>query len=531
MYPKRLKSKVVCSPDYPLVQLNSGKLCGLEIDGTFVFRGVPYAEAQRFRLPTKICPWEGIKKARCYGAVCPEISTEIAFDAYNVPHYYYPQDENCLFLNIWTQHLNSSAKRPVMVWLHGGGFNTGSSIELFAYDGEELSRYGDAVVVSVNHRLNLLGYLDLSEYGEEYRYSGNCGSADLVAALQWIHENISVFGGDPSCVTIMGQSGGGGKVAALLQTPSADGLYHRAIIQSGVIPDRNDITQEQAKEFTRRLVKQLGLKDHIPQELSKIPYEELASAAVHVCGSSRIPFGPVVDGEFYFGSGMRYGFRQETADIPVLIGSVLGEFSNNFNYPLLDGNKNKWDDTIIQHLAEEKYGNLASQILSSFGVAYPNRSHSDVLFLDCVFRRGVYLYAKERAMCCKASIYSFLFSLECPVDGGSLPWHNAEEAYMFHNAKYIEASYIPGVSEKLQDQMSRAWINFAQYGNPNCSCLPEWKSEQESSGETMLFDRDCSSVSQHDRTLIELISLAAQEKPRTFMPANLQSGGGPRQRL
>lgn len=530
MYPKKLKSQVVCRPDYPLVQTSSGKLCGLETDGTYVFRGIPYATGERFLPPDAVPAWEGIRYARSYGAVCPEISTEIAFDAYNVPHYYYPQNENCLFLNIWTQHLDPDARRPVMVWLHGGGFSTGSSIELFAYDGEELSRYGDVVVVSINHRLNLLGYLDLSEYGEEYRYSGNCGTADLVAALRWIRNNISAFGGDPNCVTIMGQSGGGGKVAALLQTPAADGLYHRAVIQSGVIPDRGDITPEQAGEFTRRLVKQLSLREHIPQRLSELPYEELARAAVSVCGSSRIPAGPVADGEYYCGNGIDYGFRKETADIPVMIGSVLGEFSNNFNFPLGCGNKNNWSIETVQGLAEEKYGAFAPEILAAFCAAYPNRPLSDVLFLDHVFRRGVCRYAKARAKQCSGSVYSFLFSLECPADGGSLPWHNAEEAYMFHNAKYLEASYLPEISEKLQDQMSSAWLQFARYGNPNCAYLPTWEREQNSAGATMIFDRNCALTVQHDRLLVELISQAAKEKTHSFMPANLQFGGGPRQR-
>lgn len=531
MYPKKIKKSVICRPDYPVVQTASGKLCGLEVDGTFEFRGIPYAQAQRFLLPQPIAPWDGIRPARCYGPVSPEISTEIAFDSYNVPHYYYPQDENCLYLNVWTQHLDRKSLRPVLVWLHGGGFSTGSSIELFAYDGEELSRYGDVVVVSVNHRLNLLGYLDLSDYGEAYRYSGNCGSADLVAALQWIHDNIASFGGNPDCVTIMGQSGGGGKVAALLQTPAADGLYHRAIIQSGVIPDRGDITQEQARHFTQQLVQTLSLQGDIVRQLSSLPYEELARAAVQVCGSSRIPAGPVVDADYYCGNGIDYGFRKETADIPVIIGSVLGEFSNNFNFPLGDGNKNAWDIETVQKLAREKYGTYAQEILRAFRTAYPDRHPADVLFLDHVFRRGVCLYTDARAKQYAGAVYAFLFSLECPVDGGSLPWHNAEEAYMFHNAKYLEASYLPGISEQLQDQMTGAWVHFAQYGNPNCAGLPRWDSEQNSAGNTLLFDRSCTQAVRHDRHLIELIFQAASEQPRTFMPANLHFGGGPRQTL
>ena len=219
----------MCTKTDPVVETKAGKLRGFQLDGTYAFHGVKYADAKRFHQPTPVEPWEGIKNALAYGYVCPMLQQDQPSNELMVPHRYWPLDENCQYLNIWTQHLDPNAKKPVLVWLHGGGFAAGSSIEHIAYEGENMSKYGDVVVISLNHRLNILGYLDLSPFGEEYKNSGNAGNADMVAALQWIHENIANFGGDPENVTLFGQSGGGMKVWTLMQTPAADGLFPLSI--------------------------------------------------------------------------------------------------------------------------------------------------------------------------------------------------------------------------------------------------------------------------------------------------------------
>lgn len=211
--------KFVCAADYPVVQTEAGKLRGYVWNDTFIFKGIKYADAKRFRRPEKVQPWEGIKDAQSYGMVCPLLEQDKPGMELLVPHMYWPMDENCQYLNIWTQSIDKEAKKPVMVWLHGGGFFAGSSIEQIAYDGENMSREGDVVVVSLNHRLNVLGYLDLSPFGAEYEASANTGSLDMIAALQWVHDNIAAFGGDPDNVTIFGQSGGGAKVWTLMQMP------------------------------------------------------------------------------------------------------------------------------------------------------------------------------------------------------------------------------------------------------------------------------------------------------------------------
>ena len=213
-----------CSKAEPVVQTKAGKIRGFKMNSTYTFHGIKYADADRFQMPREVKPWKGIKNALAYGYVCPMLMQDHPLMEVMIPHRYWPMDENCQYLNIWTQSLDPEAKKPVMVWLHGGGFFAGSSIEQVAYEGDHLSEYGDVVVVSLNHRLNILGYLDLSAYGEKYYNSANVGNADMVAALHWIQDNIAGFGGDPGNVTLFGQSGGGMKVYSLMNTPAAEGL-------------------------------------------------------------------------------------------------------------------------------------------------------------------------------------------------------------------------------------------------------------------------------------------------------------------
>ena len=219
--------------EVPVLETTSGKLKGYFYNGSYVFKGVPYAYADRFQMPVP-SQWEGVRDASSYGFVCPLMMQDTPSAELMVPHRYWPMDEHCQNLNIWTKELDKDAKKPVVVWLHGGGYFAGSSIEQVAYDGRNMCVKGDVVVVSINHRLNILGYLDLSPFGEKYYNSGNAGHADMVAALQWVHDNIALFGGDPENVTIFGQSGGGMKVADLMQIPAADGLFHKGLIMSGV---------------------------------------------------------------------------------------------------------------------------------------------------------------------------------------------------------------------------------------------------------------------------------------------------------
>jgi len=240
----------------PVITVKGGKLRGLREGKTQSFLGIRYAEAERFGQPKEVQPWEGIKSAQVWGAVCPSPpSTAVSSDELVFPHRFWTANENCQYLNVWTQNPTPAVKKPVMVWMHGGGFTNGSSMEGYAYDGRSLSEFGDVVVVSVNHRLNIIGTLDLSAYGPEYANSRQTGMADLVASLQWVHDNIEVFGGDPGNVMIFGQSGGGGKVVRLMHMPAAQGLFHKVSAQSGSTSYRASI-RPRASRASRRLPRQ-----------------------------------------------------------------------------------------------------------------------------------------------------------------------------------------------------------------------------------------------------------------------------------
>lgn len=520
MFVRKLTSQVVCDYGVAETEVRQGRLRGVLSDGTFIFRGVPYAEAERFRMPRPPMAWSGVREAIVYGHVCPEIDTPIPHDQYTVPHYFYPQNENCHYLNVWTGSLDSKAKMPVMVWLHGGGFATGSGVEHFAYDGENLSHFGNVVAVTLNHRLNVLGHLDLSAYGPGYENSGNAGLADIVAALTWIHENIAAFGGDPDNVTVFGQSGGGGKVAALLQMPSADGLFHRAVIQSGVTRRFGEATPDEAGEFAARLLKKLQIGKNDLDRLARMPYYRLAEAVRETDEGAWGRFGPVRDGRYYLGNIFENPIRDHAKTVPVIVGSVLGEFTNNFNCSLDDNRKNLWDGEKRQRLIREHLGDAGERAVRAFQRAYPGKNEADILYMDDLFRAGALEYAGIRAARGCAPTYNYIFSLEFPLYGGTLAWHNAEIPYVFHNADYIEPAYIPGVTEGLQDIMCAAWTSFARDGRPAAPGMPEWRPYRAGEPSTMVFDTAVRPMDGDDRELLDILAGAAIERGKA------ERGGG-----
>ena len=313
-----------CSADAPLVHTTGGSVRGYRFDGLDIFKGIPYAKARRFHAP-KPAVWDGVLDATSYGYVCPLLEMPKPNGEMLVPHRYWLMDEACQNLNIWTPALDD-AHRPVLVWLHGGGYFAGSSIEQIAYEGENMARLGDCVVVSINHRLNILGYLDLSDFGAEYANSGNAGGDDIIAALRWVRDNIAAFGGDPGNVTVFGQSGGGAKVTTLLQTPAADGLFHKGIVMSGVLGRLADCTGS-GRDCAEALMAELGAADIAA--LETIPYAALAAAYNKVAPALKAAGKNTgcAPHAFYLGDPLENAFRPETARIPLLVGTVFGEFA------------------------------------------------------------------------------------------------------------------------------------------------------------------------------------------------------------
>ena len=512
MFIKKLTRQVIYTYDTPVVETKAGKLRGTITEGTYIFRGITYAAAKRFHMPEPAAPWEGIRDACNYGYVCPVLRRSGVSQQFGSRPQYYPESEDCLSLNVWTQSIDPEAKRPVLIWIHGGGFRAGSSVD-YGCDGEEMSKFGDVVVVSLNHRLNVLGYLDLSAYGEEYRHSGNLGQADIVEALKWVRDNIAAFGGDPDNVTVFGQSGGGSKITTLMQMPAADGLFHKAIMMSGVF--YRDFEPPADKRATRRMAEMIlrntGISGENVKALETIPFEELAEAANKAVtqlaqeSGERIDWEPLPDGEYYVGYPFDVGFRPETAHIPLMIGSVICEYPKQIEDARAAGSRHGWSGELKLELIRSRFGDEAEQLLRAFRAAYPGRDIADLLFVDGFVRAGSVRYARERAEQCDGKVFNYLYCLEMPFNGGTLPGHSTDIGYAFHNAQYLENLYIPGVSERMQDVICGAFINFARTGDPNGENIPDWEAVTPENGATMLFDAESKCLCGHDRELIELL--------------------------
>ena len=299
------------------------------------------------------------------------------------------------------------------------------------------------------------------------------------------------------------------------------------MIQSGLFAGGRDLLPEQSKAFGRAVVEALGLTRETIHEIETIPYYKLARACQAVGG---MHWGPVKDDGFYFGSGLLNPFRPESKDKPMLVGSVLGEFDQNYNHVYAPGSKNDWDDALVDKLFGELFGDKAQEVKAAQQQAYPQAKAADALFTNKGGRTAARDFCFKRAAEGCAPAYNWLFNLECPLNSGTIPWHNAEEAYMFHNARYLEASYIPGVSEELQDIMTGAWVAFAQTGDPNHIGMKQWDPATQENGACMIFDRETRQENHHDDALME----ALPDKP--VMHDNSREpettfGGGPRQSL
>lgn len=496
----------LCTKNDPVVTTKYGRIRGFKLDSTYIFHGIQYARAKRFHQPVEPETWEGIKDALTYGPVCPMLTPEAAMGELMVPHRYWVKHEECLYLNVWSQSLKSNAKKPVMVWLHGGGFAMGSSIEQVAYEGENMSRKGDVVVVSLNHRLNILGYLDLSHFGEAYANSANAGSADLVAALKWIKENIEHFGGDPDNVTIFGQSGGGMKVWTLLQTPEADGLFHKGIIQSGVIDGFGFESQEDAdgSKIVAALMDELGFAQNDVEKLETVAYERLAAAYLKAA-QKLMREGVYIGGNpkpnaFYIGDPRVVGFCDHARTIPLLIGTVFGEFAFG---PGIEG-KYELDRETMVKMNKDKYKEGAMDLIELFERAYPDKNLTDLLSLDSIFRLPTIDFVQKRSASLETPIYSYNFTFEFPYDDGKPAWHCSEIPFVFHNTDLIPICNKPGVSDQLEDVMFEAWMSFARTGNPNHPQLPKWPSCTPDTEAVMIFDQVCCVKNNYDHALVKL---------------------------
>ncbi len=492
----------------------NGKVKGYIHNGIFTFKGIPYATADRFMVPQKPAPWSEVRSSMSYGPVCPTTPTTTVNDAFEFAfnHDLGYSNEHCQTLNVWTKKINDGKKRPVMVWFHGGGFTAGSSIELPSYDGENLAKNKDIVLVSVNHRLNVLGFLDLSAYGEKYKGSGNAGLLDLVAALQWVKQNIAQFGGDPDNVTIFGQSGGGGKVTCMMNTPLAKGLFQKAIVESG-----SYITAFTVKAVSQRvaaaLLEVLNLQPSQVDSLQKIPYDQLNAASEKAMAKvggelkkegkpTSVGWNAVLDGDIFPYQPGDSAAMAITKNIPLLVGTTKNEFT-----PFMPGPKNPTMDEIKAAL-QKKYGDKTDAYMAAVKKAYPNTGKpAEYNDIETNFRTMAIKQANQKAaLKGSAPVYMYLFTWQSPVNGGIYKaMHCMDIAFEFDNINRCEEMTGGGKDAyALAAKMSSAWTNFARTGNPNAPGLPEWPAYTPENGATMLFNVQCTVRSHPDKDLLEI---------------------------
>lgn len=501
-----------------VVPTESGSVRGYVHGGIYTYKGIPYAEAARFEAPHKPKPWSNVRSSYTYGPVAPLLdpTTNVQDESEFVfNHSWGFTNEDCMRVNVWTPGIKDGKKRPVMFWIHGGGFTSGSSQELPSYDGENLAKKGDVVVVSINHRLNILGYLDLSAYGDKYKNSANNSVLDMKAALEWVKNNIEAFGGDPSNVTIFGQSGGGAKVNTLMAMPSAKGLFHKAINQSGAFRSEM-LSKSTTQAITAEVMKALNLAPNQADSLQKIPFPVLANAgkkALQVVsaqlkaagkpvGGFGLSWGPSLDGDV-----LPYQMSAKEAlalskDVPLLIGTVKNEFAPFSN--MANANATAAE---VEAIIQKTYGAKAEAYKAAVKKAYPNDTRpSDLLDVDRMFRPGAVEQANGKSAIGGAPVFMYLFTWQSPVaDGKYKAIHCVELPFCFNNIARSEEMTGGGKDAYiLADKMSQAWINFAKVGNPNHQGLPVWPTYNATNTATMHLDTTCVVKPQLDKDLFAL---------------------------
>jgi para-nitrobenzyl esterase len=499
-----------CStPRLAIAKTQYGKVRGFVEGGVITFKGIPYGQdtsGENRWLPAKAPkPWTGEYPALIYGANCPQ-----RLHDYTAIEQSFLQDwddgymsEDMLKLNVWTPAL--TGKRPVLVYFHGGGFTFGSSYELPSQEGAQLARNHDAVSVTVNHRLNVLGFLDVSEIGgSAYADSVNVGMSDLVASLRWVQENISNFGGDPDKVMIYGQSGGGSKVTCLMGMASARGLFHRASVQSGGGGNIPGI--DQSRELAGQLMKELGLQPNDLASLQKMEWArlnaagnaaiaKLSPAARSMAGpgsapsaTPRVGWSPTVDGRLVTLRSFYDVAPEISKDVPMLIGNVSEEGNRMSSRPT----EEEWHSTLARGFGEAK----ATALITAMKKKYPEKNIRLLSYgvNGISSRNNVQRMIKLKCQQKGAPVYQYYFTWQSPMLEDAGAWHTAELAFCFDNVKRCEqGTGNTPEAQTLATKMATAWVNFARTGNPSQPGLT-WMPSDPNRCQTIVFDNDCRMV-------------------------------------
>jgi len=501
-----------------LTQTEYGQVRGYVLRGIHYFLGMPYGDdtsgVNRFMPPQKPKAWTGVYPALWWGNSAPQDMNrrfENKFASFRDHWNYGDVSEDCLRINVVTPAINDGKKRPVMFWIHGGGFTSGNAIEQDGYNGENFARFGDVVFCSINHRLGPLGYCNLAGVGgEKFAASGNVGMLDIVAALEWVRDNIGNFGGDPGNVTIMGQSGGGAKVCILTAMPSATGLFHKAVVLSGASRKAADKTY--SENLGAAVLKEAGLTSDDLPKLQAMPWKDfyaIATKAQQATAKQAGPgggmgrgFSPVVDGKTLPQHPYDPVGAPTAANVPMIISSVQNEQSPS------------WADSSLESITLDQvvekvklragfgagYGDRAKEIVESYANAFPGKKPAEIWSLVSSNRQSVVALADVKSKQ-PAPVYVNWFTWQPPLfDNRMRAFHCVDISFWFYNTDVMLTHTGGGPRPRaLSTKMAGALLQFMKTGDPNGPGLPKWPKYSTARGETMVFDDKCEAKNDPDR--------------------------------
>ncbi len=477
-----------------------GKVRGFILRGIHTFLGIPYGAdtsgENRFMPPQKPKAWTDVRPAVWWGNSAPQIMEKRYADSYSsfVDHWNYDDvSEDCLRINVWTPALDTK-KRPVIVWLHGGGFVNGNGIEQDGYHGENLSRMGDVVFCSLNHRLGALGFINVAGVGgDKFAASGNVGMLDIVAALEWVRDNIANFGGDANNVTIIGQSGGGAKVCTLMAMPSAKGLFHKAVALSG--SSLGGVNKEYSEKLGAMVLKEAGLGPNDISKLQQIPWREyidIANRAVAKMADEakrlnllRGGFSPVADGNYLSATPFYSDSAHFSADIPMIISTTFNEQSPS----RVDSSLEKVSLNDVKERLKARFGDKSGEIVDAYAKTFPDKKPIEIWSMVMSNRKNAIATADAKVKQ-KAPVYVAWFGWQPPLfDGRMRAFHCDDICFWFYNTDLMLTHTGGGARpRRLSEKMAKSFVNFARTGNPNGGGLPHWPHYSSAKGETMILD-------------------------------------------